>query len=425
MKNNYLLAVCLSFVSLLSCQIEDPDTPPEKGTLHIDVGLYLEVNELNSALKSTQQTEEFNVSIYHADGSVAISYENAIEMPASIELETGDYYVEAHSENDLPAAFNNPYYFGVSDPFTISGNTHQSVEVTCELANTMVSVIYSSNITSSFTDYYTTVSSPAGSLVFNSDETRIGYFQTSPLEIQVDLSYQKPDGSLVSKTLSGSIPDPLSNRHYEIHVDASIDEGMATFQVLLNEAEVLVEVVDITDNSTITPIGTVGYGDLLITEIMYNPTALSDTEGEWIEIYNNSDGVINLQNLVLERDDLNRLTIPDPIDLAPGAYFVFARTDQATDARDEYIYDTGILLPNTGAVLSIYNEGDLSNPGALIFSLDYGSAGFPDGSGASIGLNPNLLNAQEAVSGTSWCTSTSSYNTGDLGTPGLVNDICQ
>jgi hypothetical protein len=425
MKNIYLIAVCLCTISLFSCQKEEAESQAKKGTLHIDVGLYLEVNELNSALKSTQQTEDFKVNIYRADGTVAIAYENALEMPASIELETGDYYVEAHSDNDLPAAFNNPFYYGVSENFSIVSNAQQSVVVTCELANTMVSVLYSSNLTSNFTDYSTTVSTQLGSLVFVRDELRIGYFQTSPLDIAVDLSYQKPDGSLVNKTLSGSISDPLPNRHYEIHVDASIDEGMATFQILLDESEVLVEVVDVSDNSTITPIGAIGYGELLITELMYNPSALSDAEGEWVEIYNNSDQVINLQNLVLERDDINRLTIPDPIDLAPGAYFVFARTDQATDASNYYNYGSGILLPNTGAVLSILNEGDLSNPGALIFSLDYGAAGFPDGSGASIGLSPNLLNASDAVKGTSWCISSSIYSTGDMGTPGMLNDNCQ
>ena len=425
MKNIYLIAVCLLTIFQVSCQKEETESNPKKGTLHIDVGLYLEVNELNSALKSTQQTEEFKVIIYKADGTVAISYDNAQDMPASIELETGDYYVEAHSDNNLPAAFDNPYYYGVSDIFPIASNTQQSVVVTCELANTKVSVVYSSNIIASFTDYSTTVSSLLGSLLFTRDEVRMGYFQTSPLDILVDLTYQKPDGSLVSKTLSGSIPAPLSNRHYEIHVDGSIDEGMAAFQILLDETEVLVEVVDITDNSGTQPTGAIGYGELLITEIMYNPTALSDTDGEWFEIYNNSDRTINLLNLVLERDDINRLTIPDPIDLGPGAYFVFARTDQATDATDYYNYSSGILLPNTGAVLSIFNEGDITDPGALIFSLDYGSAGFPDGSGASIGLNPNLLNASNAVSGTSWCISTSSFSTGDLGTPGVVNDNCQ
>ncbi len=425
MKNIYLIAVCLLAVSVISCQKDEPEPNPKKGTLHIDVGLYLEINELSSALKSTQQTEDFKVTIYNADGTVAQSYENAMDMPASIELETGDYYVEAHSENDLPAAFNNPYYYGASDLFSISSNTPHSVVVTCELANTMVSVIYSSNITSNFTNYSTTVSSLLASLVFGMDEVRIGYFQTSPLEILVDLSYQKPDGSVVNKSLLGSIPDPLSNRHYEIHVDASIDEGMATFQILMDEAEVLVEVVEVTDNSTIQPPGAIAYGELLFTEIMYNPTALSDADGEWIEIYNNSDRIIDLQNLVLERDDINRFTIPDPIDLAPGAYFVFSRTDQATDATDYYNYGSGILLPNTGAVLSLLNEGEAANPGALIFSLDYGVAGFPDGSGASIGLNPNLLNASDAVSGNSWCISTSTYSTGDLGTPGAVNDDCQ
>lgn len=425
MKNIYVIAVCLFTISLFSCQKEEADSHSKKGTLHIDVGLYLEVHELGSALKSTQQTEEFKVIIYRADGTEALSYENAMDMPASIELETGDYFVEAHSDNDLPAAFSNPFYYGQSEHFTITSNAQVSVTVTCELANTMVSVLYSSNISSSFSDYSATVSSQLGSLVFARDELRIGYFQTSPLSIVVDLSYQKPDGSEVNKTLTGNITDPLPNRHYEIHVDASIDEGMATFQILLDNTEVPVEVVDISDISTIPLEGAIAYGEILITEIMANPSALSDTEGEWIEIYNNSDRTLNLQNLVLERDDINRLTIPDPIDLEPGAYFVLSRTDQATDANPFFNYGSGILLPNTGAVLTLLNEGEVSNPGAIIFSLDYGEAGFPVGTGASIGLNPNLFNASEAALGSSWCLSTSAYNTGDLGTPGAVNDNCQ
>jgi hypothetical protein len=57
--------------------------------------------------------------------------------------------------------------------------------------------------------------------------------------------------------------------------------------------------------------------------------------------------------------------------------------------------------------------------------VDYGEASFPNGSGKSISLNPIFMNAASAVLGTSWCVSTSAYNTGDLGTPGLANDSCQ
>ena len=84
-----------------------------------------------------------------------------------------------------------------------------------------------------------------------------------------------------------------------------------------------------------------------------------------------------------------------------------------------------ILLPNSGAVLSIYNEGSETEPGSLIFSVDYGGENFPSASGASIILNPMMMNAGDAVSGTSWCISTSVFSTDDLGTPGMVNDVCQ
>jgi len=206
-------------------------------------------------------------------------------------------------------------------------------------------------------------------------------------------------------------------------VDASPDAGAASFQILLDSTEVLVEVIEITDIQGNQQDDIIGYGEILITEIMFDPSALSDTEGEWLEIYNNSDQMLNLQNLILGRDDVNRHTIADPIEISQGAFIILARTDLATDAGS-YIYGSSISLTNTGAVLSIYNGGTDGNPGPIIFSVDYGSENFPVCPGASIGLNPDSFNAADAETGTSWCCSTSAYNTGDMGTPGSMNDIC-
>jgi hypothetical protein len=425
MKRFLIYWMCLMLIPMISCQKDEDKPVRKKGTLHIDVGLDIQVNELHNLLKSTNQTENFMVTIYRADGTEVMVFENAIEIPEAIELETGDYYVEAHSENNLPAAFENPYYFGASDPFTIISNTQETVVVTCQLANTMVSVEYSASVTGSFTDYRTTVSSTAGSLLFGPGETRFGYFQTLPLEILVELTYLKPDGTTGNKTLTGSIPAPLANRRYEIKVDASISEGVAAFQILLDESVVQVEIVQINDDGYTPPPGAIGYGDLLITEIMYDPAALSDTEGEWFEIYNNSDHPIQLQNLVLGRDDANRHTIADPIELEPAGYYVFSRTVTATAAANSYSYGTSITLSNTGATLYIFNENSGTGPGAVIFSVNYGNPGFPDGSGASIQLDPGSLDPAQAVLGTSWCAASTAYSTGDLGTPGTANVTCQ
>jgi hypothetical protein len=424
MKNLSAFLVCLIMIISVSCKKDEVNPHRETGYLQIGIGLSIHIHEVSSKLKSLLQTEDFKVTIYKADGTEVMSFESASDMPDAIELETGNYYVEAHSDNNLPAAFENPYYLGVSNVFTINNNTQHSVLVNCELANTIVTVIYSDNVVNSFSDYTATVSSELGSLVFTRNETRMGYFQTLPLEIMAELTYLNPDGSDASKELSGSIPDPLPNKHYEILVDASIDGGVATFQIQMDPSEVAMEVVEITDNSNTPQNGAIGFGELLITEIMPNPSALSDTEGEWFEIYNNSDRVINLQNLILGRDDANRHTISESIDLSPGSYIVIERTDLATGASG-YTYGSGILLPNTGAVLSIFNEGTETEPGALVFSVDYGGTAFPNVPGASISLSPDLINAGDAVRGTSWCLSISVYSTGDLGTPGAVNDSCQ
>ncbi len=424
MKNILSLAILLMTIVFFSCEKDTSRPGKTTGKIHIDIGAVINVQEMDGGLKTIPSVDDFTVIIYNADSSPAMTFNRAIDMPDTVELAIGDYYVKAFSDNNLPAEFENPYYFGESQAFTVSSNMHLSVEVNCVLSNTIVSVIYSENIISSFLDYSTTVASELGSLVFLKTETRKGYFETSPLDITVELDYLKPDGTPVNRIIAGSIPSPLPNKHYQISVDASISEGMASFQILRDTTEVLMELVEITDNQDSLPDGLVSYGDLLITEIMYDPTALSDTEGEYFEIYNNSGQEINLQNLILKRDDTNWHIINDSIVLLPGEYFVFARAGQASDAANSYIYGSAISLSNTGAVLSIYNEGTETEPGALIFSVNYGESGFPGGSGASISLNPDLMNAADAVLGTSWCTSTSSFNTGDLGTPGAANDNC-
>jgi len=200
---------------------------------------------------------------------------------------------------------------------------------------------------------------------------------------------------------------------------------MASFLISMDTTEALMEIIQLSDSSVDPPVDEIGYGELLITEIMFDPSALTDTYGEWFEIYNNSGQPVNLQNLILSRDTVNIHTIADSIVLLPGAYFVFERNDTATDAANSYTYGSDISLSNTGAVLSIFNKGTEADPGTLIFSVDYGGDNFPSLAGASISLNPTKLNASDAVSGSSWCLSTSVYNTGDLGTPGAINDLCQ
>lgn len=423
MKKIYPLLLLGLVILIHSCQKEE-NIQEDPGYLTIDVGLIISEMRVNNGLKSVSALEDFRVSIKNSDGTEYMTFERLAEIPDSVELEPGYYYVEAHSDNNLPAAFENPYYYGKSTEFIVLSGQSEQISIVCKLANTMVSVSYSESVQNSFTNFQTEVSTSLGYLLFEKDETRPGYFQTSALTIEVELEYLNPDGSLASKSLSGTIPDPEANRHYEILVNTTIDDGSATFLIELDEMTIPVEVIEIGDAGTETQ-SEAEYGDIIITEIMYNPTSLSDSDGEWFEIYNCSSEEINLYNFSLVRDSSYSHIISEEIILLPGEYYVLARSYTATEALNSYSYGSDLLLPNTGATLAVYKPGSLTEFGDLIFSVNYGLAEFPVVSGASISLDPGSHNAQNATDGSFWCAATSIFSSGDSGTPGINNDICE
>ncbi len=422
MKKNPVLYLALILLAVFSCKKYELNENKPTGKLKVEIGLYISVSEISENLKSTMGPEDFKVIIYSSSDEEIRVFEKASDMPDVIELEAGSYYVAAFSDNDLPAAFDNPYYYGKSEVFTITPNDQQNVVVNCEQGNTAVSVMYSENVRNYFLDYTTIVASSAGSLDFTKDETRTGYFRPLPLTISASLTVEKPDGSLETRTLTGTIPMPMPKKKYEIHVDASDVGGTSMVVISLNESPVPVEIVQITDEGQQND-DSLGSGELLITEIMYDPTAQTDAVGEWVEIYNNSNHALNLKNLVIRKNDTESHIITDSISLLPGSYWVLARAESAV-AGNKYIYGTDITLNNTGAVLSVSNFGTNGTDGTVICSVNYGAEGFPTASGASISLDPGSLNATAVATGTAWCVSSSLFDTGDMGTPGVVNDNC-
>ena len=73
-------------------------------------------------------------------------------------------------------------------------------------------------------------------------------------------------------------------------------------------------------------------GDLLITEMMANPAVVSDTNGEWFEIFNTTSNPIDLNGLQLKDNGSNLHTINPmmPLWIHPGDYFVLGRNGDST-----------------------------------------------------------------------------------------------
>jgi hypothetical protein len=420
MKNTFLhfscritLAVIVLFA--VSCSKKERTDNLPMGQLKLNVGISVAVHNVYNQMKSTDP-DEFKVIIYSQAGEAVITYDRAADIPEVIDLEEGNYYVVAYSDNNVPAAFDNDYYYGESEVFEITGGQTTEVSLTCFLSNIMVTVIYSQNVIDDFSEYSTTVTSPGGSLVFGMNETRAGYFSQGPLEIEAVLDYSDGLGNPQSMVLNGTIDAPEAGKHYEIHVDACLTGGSAVINL---------DVDDSYETEIVTIQPPISYGGLLITEIMFNPTAIGDASGEWIELYNNSPYTQNLQNLVIRRGSNNAFhKIGTELLLAPGDYAVLANSDTATD-NVSYRY-SGISLLNGGDDIIINTYGTNGTDGDTICRVDYGADGFNTGAtGKSIQLNAGITDADAALLGTNWCVSTLPYNTGDLGTPGLANSVCE
>ena len=163
-----------------------------------------------------------------------------------------------------------------------------------------------------------------------------------------------------------------------------------------------------------------GADDLVITEIMQNPSALSDAVGEYFEAINVSDTDVDLFGVLIRDDGTDDFRIEESIVVPAGGYAIFARSDDANNGGigATVVYETFFLGNGDDEVV-------LENwRGVEIDRVNYDNGDtFPDPSGVSMqfGGDPRVDGNND---GALWCESTSAYGAGDLGTPGADNDGC-
>jgi hypothetical protein len=167
-------------------------------------------------------------------------------------------------------------------------------------------------------------------------------------------------------------------------------------------------------------------GEVVISEIMQNPSAQLDSDGEWFELYNASSATLDLTGcrvISSSGSGADEFTILSIGDMGPGDYFVFARS-ASFGAFYDYTYNGLINLNNTSDDLEIRCVTQ-SGFEQLIDAVAWDDgATFPDPVGASMNLSAALLNAASNNLGSNWCEGTAAYYLTDLGTPGSANRSC-
>ncbi|MCD4681935.1 MAG: lamin tail domain-containing protein, partial [Bacteroidales bacterium] len=160
--------------------------------------------------------------------------------------------------------------------------------------------------------------------------------------------------------------------------------------------------------------------DLIICEIMCDPVAVGDTDGEWFEVYNNGATDVDLFGFVIKDNDYDSTTIDLSVIVPAGGFAVLGRNDDPLfngDYTCDYMY-SGISLGNSA------DEVVLTLPDGLteIDRVEYdGGPVWPDPAGTSMTFHGFV--SDDNNDGTNWTYSTfreASYvgTVGDRGTPG-------
>lgn len=157
---------------------------------------------------------------------------------------------------------------------------------------------------------------------------------------------------------------------------------------------------------------TIQTGDILISEVMANPLAVSDSNGEWFEIFNASASPIDINGLTISDNNSNshEISSSGSLFVAPGEYFVLGRNNDMMANGGyfaDYVY-SGFSLGNT------IDQIILSNDSTEIARIDYN--GLPFGSS---GVSAELISQVISPSSNHYqLTENSVYGAGDIGTPG-------
>lgn len=160
-------------------------------------------------------------------------------------------------------------------------------------------------------------------------------------------------------------------------------------------------------------------GDLVIAEVMANPDASEENDGEWIELYVGAD--IDLNGVALGTDptglEADAVAGNDCIPVAAGTRLVLARETDPTINGGLPVVDHPLpfSLRNTDGQLVVSYAGEVLD----VIAWDTAPAG------AALNLDPDFHTPEDNDDPRYVCPATMPYGVGDLGTPGSANEDCE
>jgi len=160
-------------------------------------------------------------------------------------------------------------------------------------------------------------------------------------------------------------------------------------------------------------------GEVVINELMINPSLSADPKGEWLELASLASDELDLSACVLVDDGTDRvsLQIVGGIALAPGALFVAASAPAAAALKADLGYTTMLLDDAADEVVLVCDD-------VIVDRFVWTPFAWPVISGRALSLDPSRRDAAANDAVDAWCAATATYGGGERGTPHAANPAC-
>ena len=239
-KINFIFAVLLSFVLMVSCQQEQDFSNENIGYLRLDLGVN---TSAISRAETPYNPKQIAVQIVAKDGEVVKETNDWTEWESQqIALPVGTYTLKASSAgfDGKTSGFDKPYYAGSAE-INIEKDKEVNETVTCTLANVKVTVNFDQSFIDAFKEAKVTVDDNADNEGIESldfvmgQENKSAYFPVTTLKAVVNV-VNKQD---VTNSQTNIIENVQARDHYILNykvgevtggdVSVSIDQTTRTY----------------------------------------------------------------------------------------------------------------------------------------------------------------------------------------------------
>jgi len=159
---------------------------------------------------------------------------------------------------------------------------------------------------------------------------------------------------------------------------------------------------------------------LVLSELMLAPCESAPGAGQWFELHNPGDVDVSLNGLTLQDGAGGSFLISDAPPVAAGGWYVVAASDDPAingGITPDLVYSGLDFSPDGGEITLLDGESEL-------LSTTWTAATLPDAECASAAVDPAVIGTPTERSFDSWCAATTTYGSGDSGTPGEANLSC-